>query len=271
MGKLNNYKRITNNDNDYAVCELNYNGNNVPVIMDWNIFKTINKMDKNWHINDKGMVVTNHKFSENGVEKMREIYLHDIVMKLFDDKYENRSILHINKLGVDNRKCNLMYDTCNKDIFKNIKKKSRTITLPEDCGVTPEELPSYVWYLKEDDTHGERFIVNIGDVQWKSTSSKKVSLRYKLEETKKYLRFLKETRNDLFNDYSMNGDLNNDGLNLIKSFVKISRDAGFTNINDISDTKNTNKYISENIDGLTEEEIILLGMFDPKIGKLDFR
>ena len=100
-----------------------------------------------------------------------------------------------------------------------------------------------MWYLKEDNTHGERFIVDIGDIQWKSTSSKKVSLKYKLEETKKYLRFLKEDRNDLFSDYSMNGDLNSDGLNLIKSFVKISQDAGFKNINDISDTKNTNKYI----------------------------
>ena len=271
MGKLNNYTKISNGNNDYAVCGMNYNGHNVPIVIDWDIFKIINKMDKNWHINDKGMVVTNHKYTENETEKMREIYLHDIIMKLSDDKYESRSILHINKLGVDNRKCNLMYDTCNKDILKNIKKKSRTITLPKDCGVIPEELPSYVWYLKEDSTHGERFIIDIDDVQWKSTSSKKVSLKYKLEETKKYLRFLKETREDLFSDYSMNGDLNNEGFNLIKSFVKISQDAGFKNINDISETKNTNKYISENLDGLTEEEIILLIMFDPKIGKLDFR
>ena len=38
---------------------------------------------------------------------------------------EKKSILHINKLNIDNRIENLMYDTKNKDIKKNINAKSR--------------------------------------------------------------------------------------------------------------------------------------------------
>jgi len=271
MGKLDKYVKILNNNFEYAVCNLQYNGRMVPIVIDWDVFEIVTKMNKVWNVNDKGIVVTNHKIFEDGINKIKEIYLHDIVMKLSNESFENRPILHINKIGVDNRKCNLMYDAPNKDILKNIKKKSRTITLPQHSGINPEHLPSYVWYLKEDNSHGERFIVDIGDTQWKSTSSKKVSLRYKLEETKKYLRFLQDARSDLFSEYSMNGDLNNGGIDLVKSFVKISQDAGFKNIQDISDDKNTNKYISEDLRGLTEEEIILLNMFDPNVGKLDFR
>jgi hypothetical protein len=69
----------------------------------------------------------------------------------------------------------------------------------------------------------------------------------------------------------MNGDLNNSGDNLIKSFVEISKMAGFKNIEYIRNGTNTNKYIAEDTNGLTNEEQILLTMFDPEIGKLDFR
>jgi hypothetical protein len=183
MSKLDNCIKITNENEDYAVGNLKYNGHQIPVVMDLNVYKIIQQMGKKWHVNDNGAVVTNHKIFENGQGITREIYLHDVVMKLSNEnKYEN--ILHINKIGVDVRKSNLMYDTCNKEILKNIKKKSRTITLRKDCGIDPADLPSFVWYLKDNDSHGERFIIDIGDIQWKSTSSKKVSLRYKLEETK---------------------------------------------------------------------------------------
>lgn len=271
MSKLDKYVKILNDNIEYAVCKLQYNNHVVPVVIDLDVFEIITKMNKMWHVNEKGMVVTNHKFFDDGINKIKEIYLHDVVMKLSYDSLENRPILHINKIGVDNRICNLMYDAPNKDILKNIKKKSRTITLPQHSGIDPETLPSYVWYLKEDNSHGERFVVDIGDTQWKSTSSKKVSLRYKLEETKKYLRFLKDDRSDLFDEYSMNGDLNNGGIDLVKSFVKIAQGAGFKNIQYLSDDKNTNKYIAEDLHGLTEEEIILLNMFDPNVGKLNFR
>ena len=86
----------------------------------------------------------------------------------------------------------------------NYKKKKRTVKLPEGCNIEPNELPTYIWYLKENGSHGSRFSVEVGNIKWKTTSSKKVSLRYKLEEAKKFLRELKKTNSDLFNKSSFN-------------------------------------------------------------------
>ena len=181
----------------------------------------------------------------------------------------NKPILHINKIGIDNRISNLSYDTHDKHIQKNLKKKSRTISLPKKCGIIPENLPSYVWYVKEDSSHADRFMVDVGDVNWKSTGSKKVSLKYKLEETKKYMRHLKNARPDLFNEYSMNGDLNKNGVGLLDDFLNISKDAGYY-LNDISNA-NTEKYLKEDTVGLSNEEINLLTSFVPDGPRHNFR
>jgi len=214
----------------------------------------IEKFNKSWHITDKGMVVTTHKTINNGNEYIREVYMHDLVLKL-NKMYTQFPTLHINRLGVDNRKTNLMEDKIDKETTKNIKKKERIINLM--CsGIESNDLPSYVWYLKESDSHGERFMVNIGDIKWKSSSSKKLSLRYKLEETKKYLRYLKNTRPDLFTDYSMNGDLNEEGKLMLKTYIEISKMANFNNLTMI--VNKTDKYIKENHIGLSKDEILLL-------------
>lgn len=274
MGKFDKHYKIIHNKNIYAICELSYNSKIAPILMDWNIFKEIKILNKSWHINDKGLVMTNHKYTDakDGIEKIKEFSLHEIVMRISDGQINeklNNSILHINKLGVDNRRSNLIYDTNEKDITKNIKKKSRTIILPDDCGIVPDEIPSYIWYLKEDTTHGDRFIIDIGDVRWKSTGSKKVSLKYKLEETKKYMRYLKNIRSDLFDDYSMNGDLNEEGLELINDFLQISQKAGFKLNYNIQN--HTNNFLKENLIGLTGEEIILLELFNPDGERHNFR
>lgn len=269
MTDFNNYKYINYNNNDYAVCDIYYNDVIVPVVMDFDIFVKIKKLNKNWHINDKGIVTTMHKITENNKNISKEIYLHDLILKLSNDN-KNQPILHINKIGIDNRKCNLMYDDCEKHITKNLIKKKRIIKLPKKCGINPNDLPSFVWYVKEDSSHGDRFIINIGDIKWKSTSSTKVSLKYKLEETKKYLRYLRNIRKDLFNDYSMNGDLNNDGKKLIDSFIEISKEAGFKNLkNNTND--NTKNYLEENTNGLTQEEKTFLIMFDPSQERINFK
>lgn len=271
MSKLEDYTTIYRDGTDYAVCKLKYKGHNVPIILEYDIYKKIKKIDKKWHINDKGSVVTNHKIIKDGDELVKEIYLHDLVLKLYDENDE-KPILHINKLGVDNRKCNLIYDTCDKHITKNLKKKSRTIVLPKHTGVRPEDIPSYVWYLKEDETHGERFLVDFGEIKWKSTGSKKVSLKYKLEETKKYLRYLKNEMGSDFDAFSMNGDLNTVGRSLLSSYMSISKSAGFTNINsNLTGSENTDRYLKEDHNGLSDDEITLLQVFNPEEGRLNFR
>lgn len=256
MVKLDNYKTITYQNKDYAIVNLLYKDINVPIIIDSNIHKHINEFNKPWSINDKGMVTTTHTIDGNIIE----IYMHDLVMKLNNNK-NNKPIIHINRLGIDNRYENLMYDTFDKDINKNLKKKQRIITLPKTSGINPDHLPTYVWYLNNDGSHGDRFIIEVGDVTWKTTSSNSVSLRYKLEEAKKYLRYLRQTRKDLFDDFSMNGDYNKEGLKMLDSFYAIIKQAGYE-LKSIQ-TNRTQLYLKENREGLTEFEKYLLDKFIP--------
>ena len=72
--------------------------------------------------------------------------------------------------------------------------------------------------MKPDSSHGERFMVNIGDINWKTTSTNELSLKYKLEEAKMFLRHLLRSRPDLYEEYSMNGDFNKEGIDLLNSY-----------------------------------------------------
>ena len=256
MVKFNDiYTEINLNGKKYAVFDFKYkNKYNLPVILDYHIYKKIKYSDSNWFINDKGNVVTKYKKED---DTYYEINLHDVVMKL-EDNIMNKSIIHINKINIDNRIENLMYDTVGKIVKKNIIKKKRIIEFNNDCNIIPEDIPSYVWYMKDNDTHGERFLVKIGDKCWKSSSSKKLSLKYKLEETKKYLRIFKLNNPVLFEKYSMNGDLNKIGKELFESFYKICTLAEYKNLVNLYEDNQTNKYLKEDLYGLSENEIEIL-------------
>jgi hypothetical protein len=260
MSKLNNYKQINSNGKNYVVCNMKYLTSNVPIIIDANIFNKIKNEDKTWRINNNGSVVTTY-VNKDGDKK--EINMHEVVMYL-NGRTELIPILHINKIGIDNRYENLMYDKTNKYIKKNSEKKARTVELPNKCGINPDDLPSYVWYIREDKTHGDRFTINIDSISWKSSSSKTLSLNYKLEETKKFLRHLRRQNPNVFEKYSMNGDLNKDGMKLFNSFIEIAKQAGFKNISD-QYIKNTDYLLKKNTDCLDSEEIELLNSFIPII------
>ncbi len=120
-----------------------------------------------------------------------------------------------------------------------------------------------MWYLKPNGTHDERFIIEIGDVKWKTTSSSKLSLRYKLEEGKKYLRELKEAKPEIFDENSMNGEFNSEGKKLLKSFFSISKEAGFKNLRKVTTDNLTDSYLKENLKGLSpfEREILKSSSF----------
>lgn len=252
-----NYKKIVFNDNSYIILQINHKNKKIPVILDEIYFDTINKLNKTWKINDVGFVVSTHVIDNQEIE----INMHDIIMRLYNKRNKlkdiNKNILHINRLGFDNRKENLMYDTINKEIGKNLRKKKRIIDL-EDRGIDVDNIPSFMWYMKPNDTHDERFFINISDIQWKTTSSSKLSLKYKLEEGKKFLRELKELRPEIFEENSMNGELNSDGKKLLQSFFDISKQAGFKNLKTITTDNITDKYLKQNLRGLSAYEKKLL-------------
>jgi hypothetical protein len=192
------------------------------------------------------------------------LYLHEIIMalKLKDQNKDPKKlpIIHINRLNIDNRRENLMYDVPGKDIGKNLRKKIRLINLPKNSKIDPDDIPTYVWYMKPDSSHGERFLIEIGDVSWKTTSSVNYSLRYKLEEAKKFLRELQLIRPDLFDEYSMNGEFNYDGKKLLDSFYVIIQSGGY-NLSRLKNDKLTQKYLKEDLSDLTESEIADLKAF----------
>lgn len=227
----------------YGVMEISYNDVKIPILMDYKDMVSIKRFNKKWSCSAKAYVSCMHNFGTNE----KEVFLHEVIMGLTNKEnnvpHKNVPIIHINKIGIDNRRINLMYDTANKNCYKNIKKKERTITLPENSGIDVTELPTYVWYLKPNDTHGDRFIVEIGDFRWKTTSSNKVSLRYKLEEAKTCLRNLRNTRPDLFEDYSMNGEYNKIGKLLLNSFYKIIYKCGYNHIKKLNVYNLTEQYL----------------------------
>ncbi len=237
------YKKVRYQNKYYAVVTVKYKEHVLPVVVDWDDINIIKKLDKKWKSNQYGFISCSHTCDDD----TKEVFLHEIVvamkMKSENKRRSDKPIVHINRIGLDNRRENLIYDEIDKEKNKNIKKKKRTITLPASSGIKPSEIPTYVWYMKPNGSHGDRFMIEVGDVQWKTTSSKKLSLRYKLEEAKKYLRELTKARGDLFEEYSMNGDYTKDGNELMETYYEIVHKAGFDNIKKEEPTKNTMDYI----------------------------
>ncbi|AYV77330.1 MAG: hypothetical protein Barrevirus36_2 [Barrevirus sp.] len=245
------YQRVTKDDNDYIVFPVRYKGINLPVLIDYDDFLVMKKLDNKWKCNNNGFV-----FCQEG---NRDYYLHELIMSLKnkDEGLDNElvPIIHINRIGLDNRRENLIYDIADKDINKNTKKKKRTVVLPKNCGIKPNMIPTYIWYMKPDQTHGERFMVSIGDIMWKTTSSNDLSLKYKLEEAKMFLRHLLRERPDLMDLYSMNGDLNREGLILANSYYDIVHDIGYNHIKKVVPDKNTLDLLKPDYDCLDEDEL----------------
>lgn len=269
MGKLEKGKVVDMNNENYVVIPFKFKGNKYPIILDYMIFKVIKKMSRSWYVNDKGYVYT---VSMDG-ETSTDVYLHDVVKqiqsKLNKTDVEDKPIIHINRITFDNRTENLEYDTSNKVYNKNLKKKKRTIKLPKNSGIKSSELPTYLWYIKNSGSHGDRFFISVDDVSWKSTSSQKVSLKYKLEESKKYLRNLQIDRPDIFNNYSMNGDFNETGNDLLREYFIIAKGGGFDDLRMFLMDKNTDKFLMEDIKGLSIFETNLLNKFDPLEGSVN--
>lgn len=239
------FDKIRYNNKYYAVINIGYKDIDLPIVVDWQDFHIIRELGKSWKCNRSGFISCLHRSNKNNNND--EVFLHEVIMALKQrsdgKKRKQKPIIHINRIGFDNRRENLIYDSLDKNVHKNLRKKSRTIVLPEDSGIDVNEIPTYVWYMKPDKTHGERFMVEIDDINWKTTSSKELSLRYKLEEAKKYLRELKKNRPDLFEDYSMNGDYTKVGKELLDSYYTIIHKAGYTHINRYVPRNNTNTIL----------------------------
>jgi hypothetical protein len=120
----------------------------------------------------------------------KELAVHNIVMNRysFNGKGQSDTVDHISRNGFDNRKENLRIASCSEQMY-NQRKRRRNVDLPKDCGIIHDDIPRHIWYVKANGAHGDRFAVEFipKNFLWRSTSSKSVPLRTKLEEAKQKL------------------------------------------------------------------------------------
>lgn len=214
----------------YYIIPICYNKIRVPILLDIIDAEFILNLNKEWKCTEDGDIYCECK--------QKIVKMHDIIMSKKNNENnklnEKLKIIHLNKIGLDNRRENLEYKR---------EKKKRTLEICENGKKLLLDLPDNICYMKPDSTHGERFMVEINGKIWKTTSSKKVSLKYKLEEAKKYL-----LENDL---------LKKKAIQLLNSFYDIIYLFGYDDIE-----KLPYDYVK-----LSKEEKLLLNNFEIKKNK----
>jgi hypothetical protein len=162
-----------------------------------------------WHYKPIGGYIAHTYYTQENNDK-KELYLHNVIMNklTFDGKGQQHTVDHINRIGKDNRKCNLRMAESQSAQNFNQKRRERKTELPDDSGLTADDLPKNVYYGKPSGAHGEFFYIEVRGVKelgdkftWKSTKSNKVSLKIKLQETIDKMKDLREqypTLKDIF-------------------------------------------------------------------------
>lgn len=241
----NNYKIVTYKGKKYIVA-IDNNGD--PFIFDFHVLEKL--PNNNFYKHNTGYIYCRPK------NLPYPLSLHHIIKP-----YNGKSIDHINQIKTDNREVNLRYASQTIQ-NKNQSKKKRNIILPTNCNINPQDIPTFIWYIKESKEsggHGDRWMVEIKHkYSWKSTSSKLLSTKCKFELAKQHLRQLIQNRPELFNGHCINGELSEEGANLKHEFIEILK---LVNIDYVEHT--SKKYLlKEDISGLEQYEIEILNGAD---------
>lgn len=187
--KTVNHEDVDYNGKKYTVCLTHYNDDHILFVVDYDDRDKI--INVAWHFKPNGGYIAHTYYTQDEGAK-KELYLHNVIMNklTFEGKGQQQTVDHINRIGRDNRKCNLRMATSQSAQNFNQKRRERTTELPEDSGLTADDMPKNVYYAKPNGPHGEYFYIEIRGVQelgdrflWKSTKSNKVSLKIKLQET----------------------------------------------------------------------------------------
>ena len=180
------YNFVEYNQREYVVGTIQHNGDDVKFVFDKEDFPKIEK--RPWHLSS-GKYIGSTFYLDGGVKL--ELYLHNLIMDkiTFDGKGAKETVDHINRNGLDNRKENLRIITQSQQNI-NQSKKIRTVILPEECNIKPNEIPKHIWYVRANGLHGDRFAIEFKTegICWKTTSSKKVDILQKLQEAKEKLK-----------------------------------------------------------------------------------
>lgn len=263
--ELINHKIVTYNNKTYFVGKITKTGTDHLFVTNYE-FKD-NIIYNQWLLGSTGYICVYVYI--NGTR--HTLQLHNYVMGkyTFDGQGQEYIYDHINRIPTDNRKENLrLYNTVENN--SNQSRRKRTIELPENCGVKVEEIPTGVWFSKErtikNKKHGTYFTIEIKEndeniVYWHSATTVELSLKFKLEQTKKYLRLLKESKPEIFKTHNIEYELNEEAIKLAKEYNEIIKLSGYTCVNDNLVKINDRNYLKEDLNGLSEQEIELLNNF----------
>jgi hypothetical protein len=180
------YKTVIYNNNEYIVGSILSIHRTIQYLFDKDDFEKIKQ--KNWYKISSGYIASNITL-ENGERK--QLLLHNFVLNriTFPGKGAAESVDHINRNPMDNRKENLRIVSQTEQNLNQKKKPRNVVQLPENCGIEPNEIPKHIWYIKPNGGHGDRFAIEFKteNLVWKSSSSKKISLKEKLNQAKEKL------------------------------------------------------------------------------------
>jgi hypothetical protein len=185
MGKVE-YRKVENS----VIGSLLYKGMCVEFVIDAADLSGVQLYK--WHYVSNAYIATSVlvdiDVSGTIVSKKRELYLHNLLMK----PRPQEAVQHISRNGLDNRRENLRL--VDLGTLNNQTKKRRNVELPPLCGIRPEEIPKHIWYVQANGYHRDRFAIEFKTegILWKSTSSKDVSLKEKLDAANAQLKILYE-------------------------------------------------------------------------------
>ena len=196
------FKDIIYNNNNYTICCITFKNKEKLFVIDTDEKDKI--LHINWILNSNYMCV---KLIIDGFMKL--LTVHNIVMnKDFNWQVNAQTITvdHINRIRTDNRKCNLRLANYSQQNM-NREKMDRTLELPKDCDISIDNIPKNVYYGKPNGAHGDFFYIEVKGIKnlgkdnkkysWKSTKSKNVSLKVKLQQVVDKLKELAQTYTEL--------------------------------------------------------------------------
>lgn len=182
------YTPVIYNGKEYIVGTVSHNHSDTQFVFDADDYQKVS--ERAWHVSSTNYIGSTFYTSDEKLNK-KELFLHNLVMNRlkFPGKGAKETVDHINRNGLDNRKENLRLITQSEQNL-NQKKRERSIVLPDGCGIDPSEIPRHIWYIKAHGAHGDRFAIEFKTegICWKTSSSKKISLKEKLQEAKDKLR-----------------------------------------------------------------------------------
>ena len=197
------YDIVKYKEKEYAVITIQHKKNEIKFVID--TCNLVNVLTRPWHLSS-GKYIATHYILPGG--KSKEVYLHNFIKDICMNDTTNKAIEHINNNMFDNRIENLRLIELS-EYFPSRNNRKRTITLPADSGFLVDDIPKYLSFMKANGEHGDRFAIEIPQLNLflKLSSSKKIRLKDKFEQAK-------ETLNGIYTTYPEINPANNDAVKL---------------------------------------------------------